>query len=136
MLATAIPPISPGQASPPGRISTNRYSAITAPILGTVVTNIATKPWAPCAASGTQKCSGTPPALNSRPATTPTDPATTIGAGISPSRPRSSPYAVVPVPPKSSVTPSSSRMPDNAPNRYVFMAASAAAGDRAIPMSA
>jgi hypothetical protein len=63
-----------------------RYSAINAPIFGTVVKKMAAVPFAPSAASGTQKWAGTPPASNIRPATTPTSPAATAAAGASPRR--------------------------------------------------
>jgi len=55
--------------------SSSRYTATTAPILGTVVTNAATVVVAPSVTSGTQKCAGTPPSLNSSPPSTPIPPA-------------------------------------------------------------
>ena len=62
-------------------MATNRYTATSAPTLGTVVRNVAAVTPEPWAASGTQKCIGTPPALNSSPASTPRMPVPTAASG-------------------------------------------------------
>ena len=83
MVAAARTAISSGQSTAAAGMAvvSSRSSAAKAPILGTVVTNAATGAEVPSVTSGTQKWAGTPPALNSSPASTAIRPAATTPCG-------------------------------------------------------
>ena len=82
MVAAARTATSSGQSTAAGiAVVSSRSSAAKAPIFGTVVTNAATGAEVPSVTSGTQKWAGTPPALNSSPASTATRPAATTPCG-------------------------------------------------------
>jgi hypothetical protein len=63
--------------------ASRRKAAATAPSLGTVVMKAAMAGVVPAVTSGTQKCTGTAPALKATPASTPRTPTAASGAGAS-----------------------------------------------------
>jgi hypothetical protein len=88
MLAVATTATSRGQSTLVVGMtrSSRRYAASSPPILGRVVTNVATGSGAPAVMSGTQKWTGTAPSLKESPASTAVI-ATASAAGAAPSRP-------------------------------------------------